>query len=99
MKSIISIAQMVRVKREMKLVEEHRISCKYNDLRNSDAVSQHRIPAWNSTTLHLLEQRAQTLHGHEQNQQRQQPARHNCDAELTPFDRNIQPLYPRGQIL
>jgi hypothetical protein len=99
MKTIISIEQMVRVKREMKLVEEHHISCKYNDLRNSDAVSQHRIPAWNSTTLHLLEQLAQTLHGHVQDQQRQQPARHNCDAELTRLDRNIRPLHPRGQIL
>jgi hypothetical protein len=37
-------ALMVRVKREMKLVEEHQIFCTHNDLHNSDAVSQHRIP-------------------------------------------------------
>ena len=92
-------ALMVRVKEGMELVEEHHISGRCNDLRNSAAVSQHRTADWNSTTLHFLEQRAQKLHGHLQHQHQQQQARHNCGAELARLDRHIRPLHPRGQIL
>ena len=92
-------ALMVRVKEGMELVEEHHISGRCNDLRNSAAVSQYRTADWNSTTLHFLEQRAQKLHGHLQHQHQQQQASHNRGAKLVLPDRYLRSLHPHGQSL